>query len=151
MLDGCILHPEVATGVSGIAQAHGLHVEDVYFKQVAGDLLLKPGLVPSPLCFAWFYQSSCFINMDDSCCNTIDIAYSNYSSDDTYWQAYLAINIIEFTLLAVLTQNQLSMRYKSDFPILPHNLQGTPRSMSQSNPPDGFTFARGRTNPDCLP
>ena len=65
--------------------------------------MLQSVLVPSLLCFARFYQSSFFINLGDSSCNTVDIAYNNYSSDDTRWQGYIAINIIPFNLLAVLT------------------------------------------------
>jgi len=76
VLDFCMLHPELA------ADTHGLQVEDVNVKEVAGHLLLNPGLIPSPLHLAQFHQSSCLINLDDSCCSTIVMAHSNYSSDD---------------------------------------------------------------------
>jgi len=49
-----VLHPELVAGVSGAAHAHGLRVEDVHFEEVTGCQLLKPGLVPSMLHFAWF-------------------------------------------------------------------------------------------------
>ena len=65
--------------------------------------MLQSVLVPSLLHFTWFCQSSFFINLGDSYCNTIDIAYNNCSSDDTQWQGYIAINIIQFNSLAVLT------------------------------------------------
>ena len=54
-------------------------------------------------------------------------------------------------LWTILTQNQIPMRYTSEFPNLPHYPPGTPRSFSKSNPADGLAFARGRTNPNCLP
>lgn len=42
------------------------------------------------------------------------MAYSIHSSDAI--QYYIAINIIQFKPLAVLTQNQIPLRYTSDFP-----------------------------------
>jgi len=88
-----MLHLEFAAGLSGAAYEHGLQVEDVNLEEVAGHLLLMPGLFPSLLHFAWFYQSSSFINLYNSSCNTIDVAYSNYTSEDIQWQGHLAINI----------------------------------------------------------
>jgi len=64
-----MLHPELAVGVPGAAHARGLRFEDVSLEEVAGCQLLMSGLVPSPLHFAWFYQSSSFINLEDSYCN----------------------------------------------------------------------------------
>jgi len=151
VLDGHMLHLELVAGVPGTGYAHGLRAEDVDLEEVAGCQLLMPGLVPSPLCFAWFYQSSPFINLDGSYCNTIDTAYSSYSTDDILWQGYLANNIIQFNLLAILTQNQIPLRYTPEFSILPHYPPGTPRPLSKSNPTDGSAVAWGRTNPDCLP
>jgi len=89
--------------------------------------------------------------LDDSYCNTIDKAYSNYSSDDIQWQSYLAANIIQFHFLAILTQNQIPLRYTSEFPILLHHPPSAPRSLSKSNPVDSRTFAQGGTNPGSLP
>jgi len=43
------------------------------------------------------------------------------------------------------------MRYTPDFHILSHHPPGTPKSFTKSNPVDGFIFAQGGTNPDCLP
>ena len=94
-LDGHMLHPELAAGVPGTDYAHSLQAENVNLEEAAGCQLLLPGLGPLPLHFAWFYQSSSFLNFDDSYCNTIDIvAYSNYSSDDILRQGYLALAII---------------------------------------------------------
>ena len=70
---------------------------------VSDCCMLKSVLVPSLLYFAQFYQTSFFINLDDSYCNTVDITYNNYSNDDIQWQGYIAINSIQFNLLAVLT------------------------------------------------
>jgi len=52
-----MLHLELTTGVSSAARAHGLWVEDADLDEVVGCELLKPGPVPSPLCFARFHQS----------------------------------------------------------------------------------------------
>jgi len=57
VLDGHLLHPELAAGVSDVAHAHGLWVEDVGLEEVAGCQLLKPAVVPSLLHFAPFHQS----------------------------------------------------------------------------------------------
>ena len=99
----------------------------------------------------WFYRSSSLINLDDSYWNAIDTPYSNYTTDGIPRQTYLAINTIQFNLLAILTPNQIPFRYTSNFPILPHYPQSVCRSLTKSNPTDEFAFARGRTNPDCLP
>ena len=73
-----MLHLELTTGVSDLAHAHGLwNAEDVSPEEVAEHQLLKPDLILSALLFAQFCQSSCFINLDSSCWNTIDITYSN--------------------------------------------------------------------------
>ena len=61
VLDGCVLHLELVAGISGMAQAHDLWVEDVNLNEVAGCQLLKPGPVLSLLYFAQFHQSSSFI------------------------------------------------------------------------------------------
>jgi len=76
-----MLRPELVAGVSGAAHAHGLRVEDVDLDEVAGCQLLKPGPVPSWLCFARFHQSPSCISLRDSDCNIFDITYNNYSSD----------------------------------------------------------------------
>jgi len=89
----------------------------------------------------WFSQSSSFINMVDSYCNTIDMAYSNYSTDGIPRHGYLEINVKQFNLLSSLTQNQIHMKYTLNFPILPHHPPSIPRSLSKSNPADGFAFA----------
>ena len=65
--------------------------------------MLKSILVLSLLHFTWFYQISFFVNLSDSHCSTIDIAYNNYNNKDIQWQDYIAINIIQFNLLALLT------------------------------------------------
>ena len=80
-----MLHPELAAGVFGTAHAHGLRVEDVDLEEVAGCQLLKPVQVPSPLHFAQFHRSPSFSDLADSYCNTIDMAYSNCTSDDIQW------------------------------------------------------------------
>ena len=36
VLDACMLHPELATGVSGMAHAHGVRVEDVSLGKLQG-------------------------------------------------------------------------------------------------------------------
>jgi len=136
-----MLHPEVMAGVSGVAHGHGLHTEVVDLHEGAGHQLLKTGPVPSPLHFAWFHESPFFISLGDSYCNTIDIACNNYCTDDIQWQGYSAINIMQFNLLALLPQNQILMRYTSDFFILLHHPPGAPRSLSKSNPVDRFIFA----------
>jgi len=79
--------------------------------------------------------------MDDFYCDGVDMAYSNYSSDDIQWQGYLTSNIIQFNLLAVLTQNQIPMKYTLDFPILAHYPPNASRSLRKSNPMGGFAFA----------
>ena len=111
MVLGCyMLHLELAAGVFGTAHTHGLQAEDVDLEEIVGRQLLKPVQVLSPLHFARFHQSPSFSDLGDSYCNTTDMAYSDYSSDDIQWQGYLAINIIQFNLLAVLTQNQIPLR-----------------------------------------
>jgi len=82
VLDGRMLHPELVAGVSDMAHAHHLQVEDVDFDKFTGPQLLKTGPVPSLLHFAWFHQSPSFISLGDSYCNTIDIACNNYCTDD---------------------------------------------------------------------
>jgi len=77
-----MLHLELAAGVSGAAHTHGLRVEDVGL-EVAECQLLKPGPVPSPLCFAGVHQSPSFISLGYSDCNILDTAYKTYSSDNT--------------------------------------------------------------------
>ncbi|OPJ78892.1 hypothetical protein AV530_017928 [Patagioenas fasciata monilis] len=83
VLDCCMLHQKLITGVSGVVHAYDLWVEDVNLEEVAGCQLLKPVLVPSSLHFAWFHQSSFFSNLDDSYYNTIDIAYGNHTRPTT--------------------------------------------------------------------
>ena len=61
---------------------------------VSDCCMLKSVLVPSLLHFTQFCQSSFFINLSNSYCNTINIAYNNYNDDDIQWQDYIAINII---------------------------------------------------------
>ena len=118
MLDCCMLHSQLTANVSGMVHTHGMWVEDVNLKKVVGCSLLKSVLVSSPLHLARFHQSSFFIRLSDSSCNTIVMAYSNHSSDDM--QYYVAISIIQFKSLAILIHNQISLRYTSDFPILLH-------------------------------
>ena len=65
-MGGRMLHLELVTGVSGAARAHGLWIENVNVDEVAGCQLLKPGPVPSLLCFAGFCQSPSSISLDDS-------------------------------------------------------------------------------------
>jgi len=77
-----MLHPELVAGVSGMTHAHSLRVEDVNLEEVAGCSLLKPVIFPSALHFAQFHQSSSFINLGGSHCNTIHVAHNTYSSDD---------------------------------------------------------------------
>lgn len=136
MLECCLLYPELIAGVSGMAHGHGLWVQGVDLKEVAGCQLLKP-----VLCFAWFYQSSFFSYLGDSYCNTTDMAYSNCSSDDTQWQGYIAVNIVQFYLFAILTQNQIPLNYTLDFPVLLHHPRSAPRSLRKSSAADGFAFA----------
>jgi len=77
-----MLYPELTAGVSGAACAHCLRAEDVDLCEFAGCQFFRPGPVLSPLCFAEFHQSLSFISLGDSYCNTIDIIYNNYGSDD---------------------------------------------------------------------
>ena len=70
---------------------------------VSDCCMLQSVLVPSLLHFSQFCQSSFFINLGDSYHNTVDIAYNNYNDDDIQWQDYIAINIIQFNSLAILT------------------------------------------------
>jgi len=86
LLDGCMLHPKLTAGVSGVAHAHSLQPEGVDLEEAAGCQLLKPGLILPLLHFAQFHESSSFISLDYSYCNTIDMTYSNHSSDDTQWR-----------------------------------------------------------------
>ena len=103
--------------------------------------MLRSVLVPSLLHLAQCHQNSFFINQSNSYCNTIDIAYHKRDNDDIQRQDYIAINVVEFSPLAVLTQNQMPLRHTSDFPILPHHPPSAPRSLSKSNPTTGFAFA----------
>jgi len=41
VLDGLMLHLELAAGVSGVAHTHGLHVEDVDLEEVTGCLFIE--------------------------------------------------------------------------------------------------------------
>ena len=70
---------------------------------VSDCCMLKSVLVPSVLHFTQFCQSSFFINLSNSYCNTINIAHNNYNNDDIQWQDYIAINSIQFNSLAILT------------------------------------------------
>jgi len=79
VLDNCMLLSGAYGCVSGTVCAHSLQAEDVDLHDVAGHQLLMPGLVPSSPHFAWFHQSSPFISLGDSYCNTIDMAYNNYT------------------------------------------------------------------------
>ena len=73
VLDGHMLYSELAAGVSGVAHAHDLRIEDVDFDEIAKCQLLKPDPVPSLLHFVRCHQSPSFIGLGDSCSNTIDI------------------------------------------------------------------------------
>jgi len=73
------------------------------------------------------------------------------SSRGNDMQYYIEINIIQFKLLAILTECHISLRYASDFPIVPYHPPSPTRSLSKSDPTDGFVFSCGRTNPDGLP
>jgi len=125
-------------------------VEDVVLNKVAECQLLKRGPVALSLCSARFHQSPSSISLGDSFYDTTDITY-NYSSDNRQQQGHLTVNTIQYKLLIILAQNQIPMRYTSDVPILSHYPPGASRSLSKSSPADGFTFARGKTNPDCVP
>lgn len=103
MLNHCMLHPEPAAGVSGMAQAHGLQVEDL--EEVIGHQApaAQATFGSATTVLALFYPSSFSIDLGDSYCNIIAMTYSTYSSDDIQWQGYIAINIIQFNSLAILT------------------------------------------------
>jgi len=77
-----MLHSELAADVSSAAHGHGLQVEDVDLDEVVGCQLLKPGPVPSLLYSARFHPSPPFISLGDSYCDTTDITWNNYSSDN---------------------------------------------------------------------
>jgi len=128
-------------------------LETLISMKLLGASCWKPGPVPSSLCSARFSSKSpSFFTLDNSYYDTTGTTHNNYNSDNRQWQGYLTINFIQFIYLwTIITQNQIPMRYTSDFPILPHYPPGTPRSLSKSNPTDGFAFAWGRTNPNCLP
>jgi len=66
-------------------------------------------------------------------------------------QYYIPINIIQFKLLSILTENHIPLRYTSDFLILLHHPPSALRSLSKSHPTAGLAFACGGTNPDWLP
>lgn len=66
-----------------------------------------------------------FINLYKFYCNTVDMAYSNHSTDDL--QYYIANNITEFKSQALLSQNQTPLRYPLEFPILLHYSSTAPR------------------------
>ena len=82
VMGGRLLHLELMADVSGAACAHSLQVGDVNLGEVGGCQLSKSGPVLSPLHLARFHQSLSFISLGDSYCNTFDIAYNYYSSDD---------------------------------------------------------------------
>jgi len=126
-----MLHLELGADVSGAARAHSLQAEDVDFEEIAG-CQLKPSPVQSLMCSARFLQSPSFFCLGDSSCDTSDITYNNYSSDNRQYHGYLAVNIIQFHLLTILAQNQIPKRYTSDFPILLHQPPDAPRSLSKS-------------------
>jgi len=135
VLDCCMLHLKLAAALSAAAHGHSLWVEDVNLQEAAGHQLLKSGLVPSLLHFSRFHQSSSFISLGDSYCSTIDMSYSNYSTDGIQWQCYLAINI-KLNLLAILTRKQIPSRDTLDFPIILQHSPSAPRSLSKSSPVD---------------
>ena len=99
--------------------------------------------------FHW--KSPSLFNLDDSYYDNTRTTYNNYNSDNRVTGLFNN-NFIQFIyLLTIFTQNQIPMRYTSDFPILPHYPPGTPRSLRKSNPTDRPAFAWGRTNPNRLP
>lgn len=112
VLNHCMLRLEPVAGVAGMTHAHSLWAQDVDLEEVAWHQLLKPVLVPSLMHFAQFHQNLFFISLGDSYSNTIDVPYSNYSSDNIQWQSYLEINITQFNALVVLIQNQIPLRYR---------------------------------------
>jgi len=63
-----MLHLELTAGVSVTAHVHGLLVEGLNLKEV---------LTVSALHFAWFHQSSFFINLGSSYCNSFDLTCCN--------------------------------------------------------------------------
>lgn len=116
VLSCCMLHPKTPSDASRKALAHGLPAEDVNSKEAAGWQFLKLLLFPTPLHFAQFHQSSIFTDLNDSYRNTIDMADSNYTSDEIQWHCYFAINTKQFDLLAILTQNQIPLGLPIEYP-----------------------------------
>lgn len=76
----CKLHPDIKAGASGTAHSHGLQEEDVDSEETGRHKLMKSAGVPSLLHLTRFKSPS-----------LIDF--------------YLVINITQFNLLAVFTQN----------------------------------------------
>lgn len=62
------------------------------------------------------------------------MAFNNRGSDDL--QYFIANSIIQFKSFTVLTQNQIPLRYTSDFPILLCYPPSAPSSLSECNPVD---------------
>lgn len=67
------------------------------------------------------------------------MAYINHSKDVTHY--YIAINIIQFKSLPVLTQNQIPLRYTSHLSILLHYSSSASRFLIKSSILDGFAIA----------
>ena len=143
-LDRHVLHLELPAGVFGMAHVH-----------VCGMKMSVLWKLLGISCWSQFSYYHCctllgFVNIHSSLIwvTLTAIAFiwhiATNGSDDT--QYYIAINIILFKLLAILTQYQIPLRYTSDFPILLHHPPSAPRSLSKTNPTDGFAFAHGRTN-----
>jgi len=82
VMGGHMLRPKLMASGSAAAHAHSLQVEDVNLDEVDECQLWKSGLVLSQLCSAMFHQSPSFISLVDSYCDTTDITYNNYSSDN---------------------------------------------------------------------
>lgn len=106
-------------------------------------------LIPSLLHLSGSLQDSLFISMGNSYCNTMDMTCSSCNSGDI--QHRVTSSITQFKSQAVFTQDQILLRYTSEFPILPHYPPSTPMSLSKSHLTDGFAFAWGRNYPGCLP
>lgn len=66
-------------------------------------------------------------------------------------QCYMAINNMQFNLLATLTQNPIPIRNAMDFPIFLHCVLSGPRCLSKLSSTNFFAFSWSRNNPDCFP
>lgn len=139
VLDCCMLDPEHIAGLSGTVCQLKMST-------------LRKLLDASCWSQSWFHHHctwfGCIKVHSSSERYLLSTVWMTYSIK---WQLPVAINIIQFKSCSLLKKNQIPLRNTSDFSILQCWLQSAPGSLSKSNPMDGFVFAWGRSDPDCLP